>query len=188
MEQKQCEQCKEPFSGRNRTRFCGWRCYRQFVHADPTMWSECPTCKSRFRQRFRTLPRKFCSSKCVRKIGPLIGRRLDGLTICEGCGLEFRHRGYQSRRFCGSACHHASQTGVARSAAGLKVVTKQAHRAAIGKCERCGWSLEVRVLHVHHIDHDHRNDEPSNWEVLCPTCHKHHHFTDKRQSNYRTPR
>jgi 5-methylcytosine-specific restriction endonuclease McrA len=78
-----------------------------------------------------------------------------------------------------------AQTGTTRTEAGLRAMTKRKFRELAGKCARCGWNLEVLVLHVHHIDHDHRNENPSNWEVLCPTCHKHHHFLDKRQSNYR---
>ncbi len=44
------------------------------------------------------------------------------------------------------------------------------------KCQKCGWN-EVNVytgnipLEIHHIDADHTNNFPSNFELLCPNCH-----------------
>lgn len=42
------------------------------------------------------------------------------------------------------------------------------------KCERCGinsWLGEDLTLHLHHKDGNHKNNELSNLEVLCPNCH-----------------
>lgn len=35
-------------------------------------------------------------------------------------------------------------------------------------CNRCGFD---KVVAVHHKDHNHRNDEIENLEVLCYNCH-----------------
>lgn len=45
-------------------------------------------------------------------------------------------------------------------------------------CERCGKDLKyVGRYHwcIHHIDHDRTNNSPSNWELLCKSCHQIEH-------------
>lgn len=37
-----------------------------------------------------------------------------------------------------------------------------------GKCECCGYD---KVLDLHHIDENHKNNSPENHGVLCPNCH-----------------
>lgn len=46
-------------------------------------------------------------------------------------------------------------------------------------CARCGYSKHPEVLEVNHIDCDRSNNNLSNLEILCPTCHKEYHFTTK---------
>lgn len=47
------------------------------------------------------------------------------------------------------------------------------------KCERCGWSEAEEILEIHHRDCNKKNNKLSNLEMLCPTCHKYHHFLEK---------
>jgi 5-methylcytosine-specific restriction endonuclease McrA len=47
-------------------------------------------------------------------------------------------------------------------------------------CGRCGREFSgrnLRMLTVHHRDHDHDNNPPdgSNWELLCLYCHDNEH-------------
>jgi hypothetical protein len=47
-------------------------------------------------------------------------------------------------------------------------------------CARCGREFsgrKLRMLTVHHRDHDHDNNPPdgSNWELLCLYCHDNEH-------------
>jgi hypothetical protein len=44
------------------------------------------------------------------------------------------------------------------------------------RCERCGWNKVKEVLHCHHIDRNRDNNETSNLEILCPTCHELEHY------------
>ncbi len=44
------------------------------------------------------------------------------------------------------------------------------------KCNRCSYDRFVEALMVHHVDHTRSNNELSNLEVLCPTCHWEHHL------------
>lgn len=47
------------------------------------------------------------------------------------------------------------------------------------RCNRCGWGKHVPVLDVHHIDLNRANNDPSNLEVLCPTCHQSDHYVTR---------
>jgi 5-methylcytosine-specific restriction endonuclease McrA len=48
-------------------------------------------------------------------------------------------------------------------------------RNMISKCERCGYSEHPEILGVHHKDRNRHNNDLSNLEVLCPTCHSLEH-------------
>lgn len=41
--------------------------------------------------------------------------------------------------------------------------------AAVGICRWCG--RRNAPLQLHHLDHDHTNDDPSNHVLLCRSCH-----------------
>lgn len=38
-------------------------------------------------------------------------------------------------------------------------------------CNRCGWNKDKRVLQVHHVDSNRKNNSIENLEILCPNCH-----------------
>ena len=43
-------------------------------------------------------------------------------------------------------------------------------------CNRCGFiAVHPCQLDVHHIDHNHDNNTPSNLETLCANCHRLEH-------------
>jgi hypothetical protein len=44
------------------------------------------------------------------------------------------------------------------------------------RCERCGYDRVREVLEVHHKDRKRSNNDLSNLEALCPTCHKEQHY------------
>jgi len=54
-------------------------------------------------------------------------------------------------------------------------------------CGRCGREFSganLRMLTVHHRDHDHDNNPPdgSNWELLCLYCHDNEHARQLEQA------
>lgn len=53
-----------------------------------------------------------------------------------------------------------------------------------GRCAREFTSATVRMLTVHHRDHNHDNNPPdgSNWELLCHYCHDNEHARQLEQS------
>jgi 5-methylcytosine-specific restriction endonuclease McrA len=61
-------------------------------------------------------------------------------------------------------------------------------------CARCGREFSgknLRLLTVHHKDHNHENNPPdgSNWELLCVYCHDNEHsrYLDAEWSESPTP-
>ena len=40
------------------------------------------------------------------------------------------------------------------------------------KCAICGWDEDERILEVHHINEDRKENDISNLIILCPICHK----------------
>lgn len=56
-------------------------------------------------------------------------------------------------------------------------------------CGRCGREFSgrnLRMLTVHHRDHDHDNNPPdgSNWELLCLYCHDNEHSRQLEQRRH----
>jgi HNH endonuclease len=54
-----------------------------------------------------------------------------------------------------------------------RLVYKKAH------CERCGFQGHPCQLDVDHIDGDHTNDTPENYQTLCANCHRLKSFEEK---------
>lgn len=42
-------------------------------------------------------------------------------------------------------------------------------------CYYCGFQSD-RYQEVHHLDHNHENNDPSNLVTVCPLCHQNHHL------------
>ena len=59
-------------------------------------------------------------------------------------------------------------------------------------CGRCGREFSgknLRMLTVHHRDHNHDNNPPdgSNWELLCLYCHDNEHSRYIEEAEYGSP-
>ena len=48
-------------------------------------------------------------------------------------------------------------------------------KAANYTCQNCGYDKDRRMLDLHHLDENHRNNEWSNLRCLCVWCHVGHH-------------
>lgn len=44
-------------------------------------------------------------------------------------------------------------------------------KGIVGYCQLCGFNENVKLLDVHHIDCNKKNNHPENFIVLCPNCH-----------------
>lgn len=97
---------------------------------------------------------------------------------CPICGNEFRSdNGAKSRRTCSPEC---AREKMSRSRTKpLEEITPQAARGRARdkldpeKCNRCG--DDGGRIEVHHRDGDPYNNDLSNLEALCVSCHRRHH-------------
>lgn len=49
----------------------------------------------------------------------------------------------------------------------------ETHRRITAKCIICGFD---KIVDLHHLDRDHKNNDPSNLAGLCPNHHKMSHM------------
>ncbi len=142
----------------------------------------CKICNAEFYVKPSHIERgwgKFCSKECQNK-GQLSG----GLTHCFTCrkqiyrsSAQVRHS--KSRRFfCGKSCQtiwrnsgvfigeaHGNWKG---GESVYREILLKADRPK--KCERCGIG-DLRILSVHHVDKNRKNNRLDNLVWLCFNCH-----------------
>lgn len=101
----------------------------------------------------------------------------DPLKYCQACGKTLHRKRYNGvlgsmnqflrRKYCDRDCMAKGQEGV------IKVLNpknsyRQSAKARRPQCERCG----KPGRHVHHKDENPLNNDPSNLETLCNSCHR----------------
>ena len=119
---------------------------------------------------------------------------------CEQCGKIFlvtvggwQDRDGLPRRFCSNKCNatNASHTLLARRKAsgewnGVARYVAIAFANYPHECAKCG---TTEKLHVHHLDHNRRNEAVENLMILCVGCHHRHHGekTECKQGHPKEP-
>lgn len=75
-----------------------------------------------------------------------------------------------------SGCNHrlyASETTKQKVRDRANLRNRPYHPHKKDKCERCGFIPEHPCqLDVDHIDGNHQNNDPKNWQTLCSNCHR----------------
>lgn len=99
---------------------------------------------------------------------------------CERCNKAIQRKRYGERledataflkrRFCSLSCANTRGNWGESSTA----TRREAHKSVSAVCNRCGKSGRN---HVHHKDKNPRNNQPTNLETLCPSCHKIAHLS-----------
>jgi len=130
---------------------------------------------------------KFCSISCSTIYSAKLKQEPN--VQCAFCGVKFYRAPSKIRRsksglyFCSQECHNKAAT----LNGGLLQVWPQHYgtgndyrRIAFAEfphiCNHCGYDVEVRILEVHHIDGDRKNNAIHNLEILCPNCHTVEHL------------
>lgn len=160
-------------------RFCSRKCAWVYKCARDLVVKTCPTCGEDFSCAKRIgNSRMYCSDKCAYEATKECGSVALECTVCQKPFRRSPSKVNDGPPCCSIQCRGAlfrtSKPARASSARGwLKT------RKAIISCERCSYDEHPEILVVHHRDHDRRNNEPRNLEVLCPNCHALEHHGDR---------
>lgn len=106
--------------------------------------------------------------------------KADPIKFCKACGAELKRKRFASgrledrnvflrREHCSQSCANTRSE-----------VTKGTHhwrarKHCASSCTDCGTAED---LHVHHLDRDHSNNDPSNLVTLCSSCHLKRHWRE----------
>lgn len=153
-----------------------------------TILRNCLNCNKEFNAPAREVKRgngKFCNIKCSGAYHGKMRPELKPNTECAWCQVPLYRSVYKAAQ-SKSGLHFCSDEhkNLAQSIDGLKEMHLQnygtgrnAYRDIAFKilkkpkiCERCGFDKEAAIT-VHHKDWNHKNNDPSNLEVLCANCH-----------------
>ena len=140
--------------------------------------SVCLTCKKEIYRRPSEIlaGRVFCSSACYG-----LANRVE--TPCVVCGVGILAGA--NKKTCGRACANTHRAGIKYNIGSPKDKVRNdrtiklrviALRGPV--CERCQFD-KVEILHVHHRDRNHSNNDYSNLELICPNCHYEEHYLEK---------
>jgi len=161
-----------------------------------TTTKNCLNCEQEFQARLSEIRRgngKFCSTSCSSKYAAKQRPPKEPNCECALCGKKFYKKPYSLTKsksglfFCCRAHKDAAQRigGIEEImpphyGAGVYGDSKAYRKIAFAhyshKCCHCGYNEHPEILQVHHKDRDHKNNDISNLEVLCPTCHTWQHY------------
>lgn len=174
---------------------------RENHHSWSSIEVRCAFCgKPKFinKARFETTENFFCDTQCQmnwRKIhwkGENCPLSVEKVTVyCKWCGKPKKVIPYlltvNGHFFCDRKCqgiyksvyeskdkHGRWKGGKSYEPYGLGFDPRLKHQIKKRdgyKCQLCGLNKPNDVLHIHHIDYDKENHEPSNLITLCNSCH-----------------
>lgn len=153
----------------------------------------CKICKKQFYGKPFFLKQghaKYCSPACMR-----IGSRTGKVVLCDFCGKEVYKtvkalRVSKSKKyFCSKSCQTKWRNSVfvgpkhANWKEGLHAYRSVMFRNQILKVCRLCKTVDERILAVHHIDHNRKNNKVTNLAWLCHNCHflVHHDMSEKKK-------
>jgi hypothetical protein len=114
--------------------------------------------------------------KVDRRCGPIVDHKKN----CAVCGTEFIYNGrlktklYEAAKHCSRSCANNRKSwwdlenNTYRSQ-GYRAIAEKHHEI---KCIICGFD---KVVAIHHIDENKKNNDPSNLIPLCPNHHEMYH-------------
>lgn len=103
------------------------------------------------------------------------------MSRCIRCDSQFEGR-YPKSKICRSCSKRGQPRGKRhwnfKDGSYTYETLRREIKERIGSCERCSADLTDATRYewcVHHKDHDHYNNDPSNLELLCKRCHQIEH-------------
>ncbi len=93
------------------------------------------------------------------------------LRKCIACGKEKDEEAHFYRAQHSRACKVKNYQKERREGRSSNACRRAAFEAYPARCNRCGYAEHLEILVAHHVDRDRTNNQVSNLEILCPTCH-----------------
>jgi len=179
MPEIQCEFCGKWFhkkpSGVRKRNFCSPDCYHAAPLAADDKRLQSHTTPVSTRRKIGQANRKYWGirrcpicNKEYRITGKTHGRKTCGTGVCARALRSINYHGERHHWWRGGTDSH--WTRQARRS------LDDAGRAPI--CEHCDTDQEHAVgglMHIHHVDGDRKNNDPSNLQWLCGSCHSKYH-------------
>ncbi|OGD23336.1 hypothetical protein A2Z10_01435 [Candidatus Azambacteria bacterium RBG_16_47_10] len=158
------------------------------------MYAACAICKKEFYAKPSWIRKgwgKYCSKRCQFE-----GQKNGEIKQCFVCKKEVYRswkslEGSESKKyFCGKSCQAIWRNTAARTGpdhpnwkggeSSYKDILMRSRQ--LKACRKCGIK-DKRVLAVHHIDHDRKNNMIGNLAWLCHNCHYliHHDITERQR-------
>lgn len=106
------------------------------------------------------------------KIDKLFGPVMNHVKYCQCCNKEFIFIGrlntkqYEKSKFCSRSCANNRQAWWKNNATHYKTIALQHYDH---KCVICGFD---KIVAIHHIDENKKNNDPKNLIPLCPNHHE----------------
>jgi|TARA_S200002703_G_C3639886_1_gene196465 hypothetical protein len=100
---------------------------------------------------------------------------------CEKCGQAFiwtgrgKTKAFDRARFCSRSCANSRQDYWDKNISNYRTVAFKHHKK---ECAICGFD---KIVEVHHIDEDSKNNSPENLIPLCPNHHRMYHSKYKNE-------
>lgn len=113
--------------------------------------------------------------KQAEKIDRQFGPKINHTKNCVACEKEFLYLGrkntkqFNEARFCCRSCANNRQEWWNKNATHYATIAFQHHER---RCVICGFD---KVVAIHHIDENKKNNDPSNLIPLCPNHHEMYH-------------
>jgi len=182
-----CPVCKKDFVKKLKPqKFCSQKCAK--INRYPPRFKVCIHCKKTFQYDSDHKNNIFCSRKCYDN-----SRNKRVTTFCKLCKKEMINTVARSKErvYCSKKCKYKHLAELRSKMVGKDnpnyihgnsrsmAYRKKAFDTFTNHCSLCQ-KKECR-LEVHHIDHNPKNDEIENLQILCCSCHIKHHRRYSRE-------
>lgn len=115
------------------------------------------------------------------KVDKQYGAIKDHNKLCEKCGQPFvwtgrrKTKAFDRARFCSRSCANSRQDYWDKNISNYRTVAFKHNKK---ECVICGFD---KIVEVHHIDENNKNNSPENLIPLCPNHHRMYHSKHKQE-------